>query len=86
MCYGYKELAQLHFWVLGSSEVKKKLVYWVNFSMHDDGHITTIITFPNAAEIRQIDPFPNYYFSLMVYVSSDKHRPISTRSLFGSSK
>ena len=34
--------------------------------MHDDGHITTIITFPNAAEIRQIDPFPNYYCSLIV--------------------
>ena len=40
--------------------------------MYDDGHITTIITFLNAAEIRQIDPFPNYYFSLMVYVSRDK--------------
>ena len=71
MCYGYKELAQLHFWVLGSSEVKKISVFDY-FSMHDDGHITTIIIFPNGAEIRQIDPFPNYYFSLMVYVSRDK--------------
>ena len=32
--------------------------------MHDDGHITTIIIFPNGAEIRQIDPFPNYYFGI----------------------